>query len=278
MPEEVSPAPGEAGSASERVPARPDRTLTFRRRLFSGLYRAGRSPWIERLIACFLAPNYPALALAQGEILVSSPRRVLAFTAHPDDLEFFCGGTLRRMALAGSRITAVVLTDGEKRGNRDGLAAQRQAEQWEAARLQGYESVTFLGLPDFGLPEDPRLERVLARAWDHAAPEVVFAFDPKELVPQMANRDHKALGRAVIDLARSRFTGGAQVYLYGTRSPDVLVDITPVIDDKLRAVKAHRSQMVYLDEAETDGAIRLMGRVMAGRSGATYAEALFRLM
>lgn len=262
----------------DKVQARPDRTLAVKRFLFSGFYRAGSCRWVERAAARLMAPDHAALAAALGELLVGTPRRVLALTAHPDDLEFFCGGTLRRMALAGSRITAVVLSDGEKRGNWRELAGQRQAEQWHAARLQGYESVTFLGLPDFGLPEDPRLERAVARVWDHAAPEVVFAFDPKELVPQMANRDHKALGRAVMDLARARVSGGAQVYFYGTRSPDVLVDIAPVIADKLRAVKAHQSQMVYLDEAETDGAIRLMGRIMAGGSGLAYAEGLFRLM
>jgi len=262
----------------EQVRAKSDRTLQAKRAIFSTLYRAGEKAWLEGLAERFMAPDNPPLALAQGELLVRSPRRVLALTAHPDDLEFFAGGTLRRLALAGSRITAVVLSDGEKRGNWRDLAQQRQGEQREAARLQGYDTVTFLGLPDFGLPEDPRLELLVARAWDQVAPEVILAFDPKELLPQFANRDHKALGRTVMDLARARFFSGAQVYFYGTHHPDVLVDITSVMADKLRAVKAHQSQMVYLDEAETDGVFQLMGRIMAGRSGATYAESLFRLM
>jgi LmbE family N-acetylglucosaminyl deacetylase len=263
---------------AEQVRANPDRTLAVKRTIFGGLYRLGRQPWVEAFTSRYIAPEHPPLALAQGELLVRSPRRVLALTAHPDDLEFFCGGTLRRMALAGSRITAVVLSDGEKRSNWKDLAQKRQQEQREAARLQGYESVTFLGLPDFGLPEDPRLELVVTRAWDQVAPEVIFAFDPKELVPQMANRDHKALGRTVMDLARARLSTGTAVYFYGTHLPDVLVDITPVLDDKVRAVKAHESQMVYLNDQETDGAVRLMGRIMAGRSGVTYAETIYRLI
>lgn len=262
----------------ELVRPKPDPTLSAKRVLFQGLYRLGRHAWAERLAARYIAPDHPGLALAMGELLVRSPRRVLALTAHPDDLEFFCGGTLRRMALAGSRIAAVVLSDGEKRGNWRDLAQKRQEEQRQAAHMQGYESVTFLGLPDFGLPEDPRLELLVARAWDQVAPEVVLAFDPKELVPQMANRDHKALGRTVMDLARARYFSGAQVYFYGTHLPDTLVDIAPVMNDKLAAVKAHQSQMVYLNEQETDGAIRLMGRIMAGTSTATYAETLYRLM
>jgi LmbE family N-acetylglucosaminyl deacetylase len=263
---------------STRVKAHPDRTLAFKRGLFSALYNVTRLPGVEALLARYVAPDQPALSLAQGEGLVRTPRRVLALTAHPDDLEFFAGGTLRRMAMAGSQIFAVVMTDGEKRGNWTDLGGQRRSEQEQAARFQGYHSVRFMGLPDFGLPEDPRLELLVARAWDEIAPEVVFAFDPKELLPQTANRDHKALGRTVMDLARARLDTGAQVYFYGTHHPTVLVDISMVMGDKLRAVKAHQSQMVFLDETETDGTIRSMAQIAAGASGCAYAEPLYRLL
>lgn len=261
-----------------KVPAHPDLSLMAKRAIFSGFYRFTATPPLRWLMSQQMAPAHPPLALAQGEILVRTPRRVLALTAHPDDLEFFCGGTLRRMALAGSEIHAVVLSDGEKRGNWKELGVERQAEQREAARRQGYHSVSFHGLPDFGLPEDPRLERLVARAWDQIAPEVVLAFDPKELLPQTANRDHKALGRTVMDLARARFHSGAEVYFYGSHVPDVLVDITPVLTDKQQAVKTHRSQMVFLDESETDGAVRLMAEIAARGSGVACAEPLFRLL
>jgi LmbE family N-acetylglucosaminyl deacetylase len=261
-----------------KVEAHPDRTLALKRTMFSALYRGADRKAMEQFAARLMAPDNPHLALALGESLVQRPRRVLALTAHPDDLEFFAGGTLRRMALAGSKITAVVVSDGEKRGNWTNLGGKRQLEQREAARLQGYEAVQFLGLPDFGLPEDPRLEQLVARAWDQLSPEVLFAFDPKELIPQMANRDHKALGRTVSDLARARVHRGTEVYFYGTHHPDVLVDITAVMADKLAAVKAHESQMVYLNEEETNGTFRLMGRIAAGQSKAVYAEQLYRLI
>ncbi len=262
----------------EHVSVRPDVSLKLKRLWFGAMQRVIGTPVVQGLAARMVAPDSPGLALAMGESLVTTPYRVLALTAHPDDLEFFAGGTLRRMALSGSRIIAVVMSDGEKRGNWTSTAQQRRSEQKEAGRLQGYHQIAFLGLPDFGLPEDPRLEHLVARTWDQVSPEVVFAFNPKELLPQSANRDHKALGRTVMDLARARLHTGAQVYFYGTYHPDVLVDISPVIDDKIRAVKAHRSQMVYLDGDETDRAIRTMGRIMAGRAACTYAESLYRLM
>ena len=185
------------------VSADPDLTLTAKRGLFGSLLWLGERQLVQTLSAKFMEPDSPRLALMLGEGLVQTPRRVMALTAHQDDLEFFAGGTLRRMGLAGSKIHAVVLTDGEKRGNWADLADRRRTEQSQATQLQGYASVTFMGLPDFGLPEDPRLEPLVTRCWDQIWPEVVFAFDPKELIPQVANRDHKALGRTVMDLTRA---------------------------------------------------------------------------
>ncbi|MFZ5817206.1 MAG: PIG-L deacetylase family protein [Bacillota bacterium] len=255
-----------------------DLSLRDKRLRFDAAYNLARTGPVRRLLTRAVAPDSPELALALGERLARIPRRVLALTAHEDDLEFFAGGTLRRMARAGSRIHAVVLSDGEKRGNWTDLADKRVSEQRRAARLQGYESVQFMGLPDFGLPEDPRLEHLVARAWDQIWPEVVFAFDPKEILPQTANRDHKALGRTVADLARARFHTGAEVYFYGTRHPDVLVEITGVMAEKLEAVLAHQSQMVLFSREETAGFFQLLGRVHGGSGGVRYAEPFFRLM
>lgn len=222
--------------------------------------------------------RHPRLAAAAGEELVARPRRVLAFTAHPDDLELFAGGTLRRLALAGSYITAAVLSDGEKRG-RDlpDLGGVRRAEQQAAAQILGYQQVRFFGLPDFGLPEDPRLEPTVARIWEEEAPEVVLAFDPKELFPGFANRDHKALGRTVMDLSRHHF-GRCRVYFYGTRHPNVLVDIGPVLPDKEAAVLSLASQMLYLTDEGHRRALRLWAAACAAGSGCQLAEPLYRLM
>lgn len=228
-------------------------------------------------IARALKPAHPALALTAGEELVARPRRVLALTCHPDDLEFFSGGTLRRLALAGCEITAGVLTDGEKGGNRPALGKVRRAEMRRVAARQGFQDVIFCGLTDYGLPEDPRLERELARLWRETRPEVVLAFDPMELVPGMANRDHKALGRTVMDLARHYVTDGVEVYFYGTRHPNTIVDIAPVIEDKIRAVYTHQSQLVYLPRSLYDDLVRYYATVSNG-GVCRYGEGLYRLM
>lgn len=256
----------------------PDLTLRCKQALFAGLLAAGQTGPGRMLGTYLVRPGIPpAIALQAGEALVSRPSRVLAFTAHADDLEFFAGGTIRRLVLAGSRVTAVVMSDGEKRGNDAALGEIRRSEQSKAAGLQGFAELHFCGLPDFGLPEDPRLEPLVAQAWEQATPEVVLAFDPQELVPMFANRDHKALGRTVMDVARRYARSGIQVFFYGTHHTNVLVDVTSVIEDKESAVLAHHSQLPYLTLARSRDAVRYQARLYGGKT-CQYGEGLYRLM
>jgi LmbE family N-acetylglucosaminyl deacetylase len=71
-----------------------------------------------------------------------APSRALAVGAHPDDVEFGCGGTLAKWASAGCEIRHLVCTDGSK-GSWDPdddvgtLVAARREEQREASRALG---------------------------------------------------------------------------------------------------------------------------------------------
>ena len=71
---------------------------------------------------------------------LATPARAMAIGAHPDDVEFGCGGTLAKWAAAGCEIHHLVCTDGSK-GSWDPsedvarLVATRQEEQREASRL-----------------------------------------------------------------------------------------------------------------------------------------------
>lgn len=254
-----------------------DLTLQVKRRLFGAGFALANTRCGRWAVSSMLKASQPELALQAGHELLGRPRRILALTAHPDDLEFFAGGTLRRLSLAGGEITAAVMSDGEKRSNLVDLGGVRRAEQQAAARHQGFRKVRFFGLTDFGLPEDPRLEPLVTQVWEQEQPEVVLAFDPKELFPGFANRDHKALGRTVLDLSKKRF-GQCRVYFYGTRQPNVLVDIGPVIADKETAVLSHASQMVYLTEQGHRQAVRWLAEVSAAGAPCRYAEPLYRLL
>jgi LmbE family N-acetylglucosaminyl deacetylase len=82
--------------------------------------------------------------------------RVLVVVAHPDDAEFWLGGTVAGWTDRGIEVSYCVLTDGEEGGfdpdlPREEIPRMRRAEQHQAAALLGVKAVRFLGLPEEGL-------------------------------------------------------------------------------------------------------------------------------
>jgi len=82
--------------------------------------------------------------------------RALAIVAHPDDAEFWAGGSIAHWAAAGIAVTYCVLTDGNNGGfdpaiPRTDIPAIRRAEQRAAAAILGVTQIRFLGLAESGI-------------------------------------------------------------------------------------------------------------------------------
>jgi LmbE family N-acetylglucosaminyl deacetylase len=234
-------------------------------------------PGVHQALQVGFRPAAPAAAYHLGEELVGRPRRVLAITCHPDDLAFFAGGTLARLHLGGSYIHALVLSDGEKGGGLHGLGALRRSEEQRVGQVLGFDRIEFVGLPDYGLEYDPRLLPVLEEVWRRVQPDVVLGFHPKELVPGLVNRDHQALGQALLELAGRPLARYTRVYFYGTRDPSVLVDIQPVLERKVAAVMQHQSQLRYLIKPLYPYLVRMYAS-MCGAGVTPQGEGLFRVI
>jgi LmbE family N-acetylglucosaminyl deacetylase len=195
-------------------------------------------------------------------------RRVMAIYAHPDDPEFFSGGTLIKWGLEGKELVYVLATSGDK-GTDDPemtgprLIEIREAEQRAAAHCAGASTVIFLRYPDGELEPTLKLRRDLTRLIRQQTPDIVVTNDPTTRwtwSDSINHPDHRAIGNAVLDAvypsARDRFTfvelwrdEGLEphkvrhVYLSGTLQPNAKVDITDVLDRKLAAIAEHRSQV-----------------------------------
>jgi LmbE family N-acetylglucosaminyl deacetylase len=186
-----------------------------------------------------------------------TPGRALAVGAHPDDVEFGCGGTLAKWAAAGCEIHHLVLTDGSK-GSWDplqdpaSLVALRQEEQREAARLLGGGDVGFLGFPDGELRDGIREQWEVCRWIRLTRPDVVLGHDPWRRY--RLHPDHRNAGFLLTDaLVAARdplfFTDqdltphrpGA-LLLWEADVPDHVEDVEGFADTKIRALLAHRSQ------------------------------------
>src|SRR5664279_1933992 len=73
----------------------------------------------------------------------TEPASLLAFGAHPDDIEFGCGGVIARETRAGQPVHFVVCSRGEAGTN--GTPAQRTAEARKAAKILG-ATIEFIAL------------------------------------------------------------------------------------------------------------------------------------
>ena len=131
---------------------------------------------------------------------------LLAFGAHPDDIEFGCGGVIARETQAGHAAHFVVCSRGE--AGTHGTPAQRTAEAKKAAALLG-ATVEFIDLGG-----DSHMEQKLAHTLKFAA--IIRRVRPKlVLAPTTVENqhpDHVAVGRMVRDAARlARYGGVAEL-------------------------------------------------------------------
>jgi LmbE family N-acetylglucosaminyl deacetylase len=111
------------------------------------------------------------------------PKVALAVGAHPDDIEFGCGGTLAKWAAAGTIIHHLVLTDGAKGSwdpDRDqaSLVVLRREEQCRAAEILGGGNVEFLNWVDGELRNCTEAQWEVAHSIRAVRPDVVLGHDP----------------------------------------------------------------------------------------------------
>jgi bacillithiol biosynthesis deacetylase BshB1 len=173
---------------------------------------------------------------------------VLAIAAHRDDVEQTCGGTLLRMASRGLRTAILDLTQGEA-GTR-GTAEERAREADEAAQILGAGWRQALRFPDGAIENTVENRIAIARVVRLLRPRVV-------ILPYWHARhpDHAIVGTLGYDACfvaglKKVDAGGEPhrpfkiVYasLYADVRPSFVVDITPFIEQRHRALMAYRSQ------------------------------------
>jgi LmbE family N-acetylglucosaminyl deacetylase len=196
---------------------------------------------------------------------------VLVVGAHPDDEALGCGGTLRRHALEGDEVRAIFLTSGEGGGHgirRPGETREREAR--EAAGILGIADIEFWGEPDGRLRARRAVVERLCGVIRRTRPSLLYAPHRWD-----DHSDHRCAAR-IVKQALAAANRPVQVWHYEIWSPleriDHVVDISEVIDEKLRAIRAYRSQCAVMrfDEA-FHGLARYRGEMHSWPGGA-YAE------
>ena len=201
------------------------------------------------------------------------PTDILAIAAHRDDVEQTCGGTLLKMRSQGMTTAILDLTRGES-GTR-GTAEERAAEAGEAAAILGLTWRDALDIPD-GRVENTYENRLkIVAVLRRLRPRVVILPYGQGRHPDHYNTatlGYEACffsGLAKLDLSEGApFKPGVGlsgiqasepyrpfkiVYasLYADVRPSFVVDITPFIEDRHRALMAYRSQ--YANQQQGSG-------------------------
>ena len=223
-------------------------------------------------------------------------------SAHPDDPEFGAGGSIARLAKDGARVTYVIATDGSQGGEdpkqKDSeLAAIREKEQRAAARVLGVKKVEFLGYRDGHLMPNLKLRHDIVRMIRKYKPELVITHLPGRLLDAPmggSHPDHIAVGEATFAAVypdarnprafRNLLEEGLEahevkeVWVPYWTSGDFFVDITSTLDQKMEALKKHKSQVAKPgQEWDYEKFMRRRHAQVGKKAGVRYAESFKRI-
>ena len=175
---------------------------------------------------------------------------LLAFGAHPDDVELTCGGTLIKAVRQGYRAAIVDLTGGET--GTHGSRSLRADEAAKAAEVMGVTDRRNAGLPDAALCNTNETRKVVVELIRHFRPRVVILPYPIGRHP-----DHRIASEVCRDAS---YLAGLRNYpadgephrpekiLYTLAyredpvKPTFVVDVSDVFETKLDAIRCYASQ------------------------------------
>ncbi|WP_432710532.1 PIG-L deacetylase family protein [Pedobacter sp.] len=220
---------------------------------------------------------------------------VLCITAHPDDLEILCAGTVIRYAMDGHNVTVAVFTSGNM-GDQvlppEQLAAIREEETRAALDLIG-ANLIWVGVMDEHVFPDQTQRRLMIDVLRQADPDIILTHSPNDYHP-----DHRYVSQLVFDAyfqkglphipgqsqQACRF-GKAQIYhmdnLGGIDfAPLEYVDISESFALKKQMLACHKSQVTAMQQlANTDlfEMIEVQARFRGMAAGCRYAEGFRKL-
>ncbi|MGB5419608.1 bacillithiol biosynthesis deacetylase BshB1 [Algibacter sp.] len=188
---------------------------------------------------------------------------ILAFGAHPDDVELGCGGTIAKEVANGKKVGIIDLTKGEL-GTR-GTAETRDKEAYNAAKILGTSLRVNLGFSDGFFVNDKKHQLAIIKMIRRYQPEIILcnAIDDRHI-------DHGKGSKLVSDACflsglikiETEDDGTIQkpwrpkhVYHYiqwKNIEPDITVDITGFIDTKMASVLAYKTQFFNADSKEPE--------------------------
>jgi bacillithiol biosynthesis deacetylase BshB1 len=188
---------------------------------------------------------------------------LLAFGVHPDDIELSCSGTLLVEKMNGKKVGIIDLTQGEL-GTR-GSAETRKEEAERSAKILGVDVRENLKMADGFFKNDEENQKKIISVLRKYRPEIILCNAPYDRHP-----DHGRSAKLVADAAflsglmKIETRDGDQLqeawkpkYVFNYiqdkyYDPAFVIDITPVIEKKLEAIRAFKTQFYNPDDTGTE--------------------------
>lgn len=161
--------------------------------------------------------------------------KILAIGSHPDDIELGAGGTIANHAIAGDEIHFLVLTSGEKGGDK----TEREMEARKSARILKATSLTFGRIEDTKISDGFETIMCIEDLINKICPDRVYTQCQKD-----RHQDHRNTALATFSAARKT----SEVFSYESPDsypnfmPQYYVQVTKTISTKLRALRQFDSQ------------------------------------
>jgi LmbE family N-acetylglucosaminyl deacetylase len=183
-------------------------------------------------------------------------RTALVIAPHPDDEALGCSGTLELLKGAGTDLTVIFLTNGEKlHGDASAeIARARQTEAVRSAGLLGCNETVFLDFPDGEVGKHiEEISRRLSEMITEKKPDVIFAPSPIDY-----HADHIAAAHIGLKLFDTSHSFKLAFYeVYSTLRFNCLVDITGAAEFKKQAILNYRTSLYGKPELYVDAALGL---------------------
>lgn len=217
---------------------------------------------------------------------------ILAFGAHPDDVELGCAGVLLSAVRQGKKTAVVDITKGEL-GTR-GTAATREEEAARATKILQLSARENLALPDgFFEINEANIRKVIC-ALRKYRPEIVLCNAREDRHPDHGRASALVVEAAflsgLIKIETADEAGGSQdawrpkqIFHYVQDrylQPDFVVDISPVYQDKLQSILAYSTQFnagddgpkTYISTPEFLKFVEARALIFGKRIGVQYGE------
>lgn len=160
--------------------------------------------------------------------------KVIAIGAHPDDIEFGCGGTILKHKERGDEIVFIILSKGEKCGNPE----ERKKEAESSAKKLGARLHVF-DFPDTSIPDSHDVIEKIESVIKSVKPDRVYTHSIKD-----THQDHRNAAYSTLVAARKvpEILAYESPSLYLNFQPNYYIDISDFIEKKVEALNFFATQ------------------------------------